>query len=95
MMPDLTDDAIDPPKIEFPCLYPIKVIGESLAGFQDEVLATIERHTGKLDPNLVKAKPSRGGNYVSVNVTIAASGEEQLAALFEDLKKITAVRLVL
>ena len=34
------------PKIEFPCLYPIKVIGVSVPGFHESVLKAVERHTG-------------------------------------------------
>ena len=42
-----------PPKIEFPCLYPIKVIGYAVDTFRAQVLEAIERHTGAIDPNLI------------------------------------------
>ena len=35
---------LEAPKIEFPCLYPIKIIGKAGVGFQREVIATVERH---------------------------------------------------
>lgn len=84
-----------PPKIEFPCLYPIKVIGHAVDDFREKVLAAIERHTGALDPNLIQSKPSKKQNYVSITVTIAATGEEQLQNIFTDLKEIESVKLVL
>ena len=84
-----------PPKIEFPCLYPIKVIGHAVDDFEASVLATIERHTGALDPDLIQVKPSKQSNYLSVTVTIAATGEQQLQSIFTDLKEIESVKLVL
>lgn len=83
------------PKIEFPCLYPIKVIGKSVSNFQEVVIATVEMHTGKITAELIKSQASRGNNYVSITLTIAATGEEQLLSIFQDLKKIEAVKMVL
>ena len=84
-----------PPKIEFPCLYPIKVIGQAVDTFRPQVLKAIECHTGELDPNLIQLKPSKHSNYLSITVTIAATGEPQLESIFSDLKEIESVKLVL
>ncbi|HAO87916.1 MAG TPA: hypothetical protein DCR00_03255, partial [Gammaproteobacteria bacterium] len=40
-------------------------------------------------------RPSKQKNYVSITVTIAATGEEQLQNIFTDLKEIESVKLVL
>lgn len=85
----------DAPRIEFPCLYPIKIIGISEGRFETEVVEIVERHTGKIDAELIKIRPSRNNNYVSVTVTIAATGEEQLQNIFLDLKTVTNVKMVL
>ena len=86
---------LEPPKIEFPCLYPIKIIGKASACFQDEVIAAVERHTGKLDADLIKVQSSRQQNYVSITVTIAATGEDQIRSIFNELKTIENVKMVL
>ena len=83
------------PKIKFPCLYPLKIIGHSVENFKETVTSQIERHTGPIDPDLIAIKSSRKNNYVSVNITIAATGKEQLSKIFEDLKKIKSVKMVL
>ena len=83
------------PKIEFPCLYPIKVIGVSVPGFHESVLKAVERHTGSISDELVKSKPSKNENYVSIQVTIAATSVVQLESIFIDLKKIEQVKMVL
>lgn len=91
--PDSSDKEL--PKIEFPCLYPIKIIGKAADNFQERVVATIERYTGNITADLINVKESRQKNYLSVTVTIAASGEEQLQNIFQDLKNIESVKMVL
>jgi len=83
------------PKIEFPCLYPIKIIGKAAENFREQVIAVVERHTGKITEGLIKVRPSRQNNYLSVTVTIAATGEDQLQEIFQDLKRIPDVLMVL
>ena len=83
------------PKIKFPCLYPIKVIGISTPGFHESVLKAVERHTGGISDELVKSKPSKNENYVSIQITIAAVSVLQLESIFIDLKKIDQVKMVL
>ena len=83
------------PKIEFPCLYPIKIIGHAVDNFKEKVTSKVEEHTGPIDRDLVTVKSSRKDNYISVNITIAAIGEEQLSEIFEGLKKIKSVKMVL
>ena len=83
------------PKIEFPCLYPIKVIGVASESFQQEIIHAIERYTGKITGDLIKVRPSKQRNYVAVTLTIAATGEGQLKSIFADLKAISNVKMVL
>ena len=83
------------PKIEFPCLYPIKVIGFASAEFHVVVLNTVEKHTGKISSDLVELQTSKKNTYVSVRITIAATGVDQLQNIFDDLKAIESVKMVL
>jgi len=83
------------PKIEFPCLYPIKIIGVAEDDFQQAVLAKVEKHAGKIDPDQITANFSKNRNYLSVRVNITATGKEQLQALFTDLKTLASVKMVL
>ncbi len=83
------------PKIEFPCLYPIKIIGVASPGFQDDVICCVEKFTGKISEELIEIQPSKNNNYVSVRLTIAATGEGQLKSIFEELKSNQNVKMVL
>lgn len=88
-------EELQAPKIEFPCLYPIKVIGIASGNFEEVAVTTVERHTGKIDPKLITRNPSKSNYYVSVRMTISATGVEQLENIFEDLKKLPNTKMVL
>jgi len=83
------------PKIEFPCQYPIKVMGEAVDGFEIDVLEIVQRHSPDVTTDNMNTRRSAQGNYLSVTIVIEATGEEQLQILFADLKGHSAVRLVL
>lgn len=83
------------PKIEFPCLYPIKIIGVASVEFHEEVITTVEKHTGKISADLIELQPSKKKTYVSVRITIAATGVDQLQNIFNDLKAMDSVKMVL
>lgn len=83
------------PKIEFPCDYPIKVIGDFHPGFTEEVLDIVRRYDSNVTLEKVKERPSSKGNYQSIAIPFWATGEHQLKQLFSDLKKCASVRMVL
>lgn len=83
------------PKIEFPCRYPIKVMGHATEDFERDVFDTVKRHAPGVQEQHVSSRPSAKGNYLSVTIVIEATGQEQLEILFADLKRLTAVKLVL
>ena len=85
----------EPPKIEFPCEYPIKVIGRSGDDFTTLVLAAVQPHCEPIDRKTVLAKPSKKGTFTSVNLTIIATGKAQIDAIYADLKATGRVTTVL
>ena len=87
----------DAPKaqIEFPCAYPIKVMGLDENEFAALVLAIVRRHDPLVDVQTVVYRPSRNGKYLSVNVTITARSAAHIQALFDDLKASGRVAMVL
>ena len=85
----------EPPRIEFPCAYPVKVMGAQTEGFAACVLDDFERHAPGFDQETIVYRESSGGRYLSLTITITATGLEQLQALFADLKATGRVALVL
>jgi hypothetical protein len=84
-----------PPRIEFPCDYPIAVVGAAAEDFRLLVEAIVERHAGGFARERTTVQMSGGGRFMSVRLTIVATGPEQLQALFEDLKGTGRVQMVL
>ena len=85
----------EPPKIEFPCDYPIKVMGRDVPEFESSVLAVFERHAPGFKEDDIAWKTSSKGTFTSVTVTITATGEPQLKALHEDLMGTGLVQMVI
>lgn len=83
------------PRIEFPCRYPVKVMGPNVDAFHREVLSIIRRHAPELREEDISYRSSRTGRYLAVNVTIQATGTRQLQNIFEDLKASGRVSMVL
>jgi len=83
------------PKIEFPCEYPIKVVGRAAPDYKQFVIDVVKKHADDLDPEKVEINPSRNGNFYSVRFTIIATGVDQLEAIFEELKASGRVTMVI
>ena len=75
----------DPPKIEFPCDYPIKVLALSAGDLAEAILAVFERHAPGFDRAAVTARASSKGTFTAITITITATGPDQLEALHQDL----------
>ena len=94
-MTQSTDRPADAPKIEFPCLYPIKVLGREQPDFQTLILAVFDQHAPGFDREGIVVKASRAGTFVSITVTITATGADQLSAIHQDLMATGCVSMVI
>lgn len=88
-------DGQEPPKIEFPCAYPIKILGRQVEVFEDTVFEVIRRHAPDFDAAGASLRESRKGRFVAMTVTITATGPEQLEALHKDLLATGIVQMVI
>ncbi len=85
----------DAPRIEFPCQYPIKVIGAAGDDFAELVVAIVERHAPGIDRTRIEVRDSKNGRFLSVRLELLATGPEQLQALHAELKASGRVQMVL
>jgi putative lipoic acid-binding regulatory protein len=85
----------DEPKIEFPCDYPIKAIGNNNVDLKALVVETVKLHAPDIDETKVVLNPSRNGTFVSVRFSIQATGPEQLKLIHEALMSTGQVKMVL
>jgi putative lipoic acid-binding regulatory protein len=89
-MPDKGDGAL-----QFPCTFPIKAMGKADEGFRELVVEIVRRHAPDLDESGVRARASRGGKWVSITVTIEATGRDQLDAIYRELSAHESVVLAI
>ncbi|SBS31529.1 hypothetical protein MSP8887_01985 [Marinomonas spartinae] len=93
---DQAANAVDAPKIEFPCEnYVIKVVSIDVEGGHAEIIERLKVHAPELDPKATGINRSSKGRFVSYSFRILATGEEQLSALHSDLMDIEFVKMVM
>jgi len=73
------------PVLQFPCDFPLKVIGHNTDDFENFVIEIVRRHVQSRDVAVVNTKPSSGGKYLSVSIKFIADSREQMDALYEEL----------
>jgi putative lipoic acid-binding regulatory protein len=96
--PSLPEDDADPRKaslIEYPSLFPIKVMGAKVDGFVHAVTQVAERFDPTFDAGTVELRPSKAGNYLGVTITVTATSREQLDELYRTLSSHPMVKVVL
>lgn len=71
--------------LEFPCDFPIKMMGRDTDEFRATARKLVEKHVGPVDDSAVQTSVSANGNFVSVTVTIEATSREQLDNIYYDL----------
>ena len=71
--------------LDFPCDFPIKVMGRKAPGFAQAMTDIVRRHAPDFDPATVEMRPSRQGRYLSITCVVRATSREQLDALYQEL----------
>ena len=89
-MPLLAESLLD-----FPCDFPIKVMGRKAPGFAQSVTEIVLRHAPDFDPATVEMRPSRQGRYLSITCVVRATSKAQLDALYRDITAHPWVKMAL
>jgi uncharacterized protein len=84
-----------PPKLSFPCDYPVKVMVRVEPNVRLQVDAIMERHAGPIDLSTVSERHSAQQHFMGITYVIHARSEQQIAELFAALKLCPQVLLVL
>ena len=94
----LDTQANDPRKdslIEYPSLFPIKVMGAKVDGFVAAMVAVAREFDPGFDETRLELRESRAGNYLSVTLTITATSRAQLDGLYRALSGHPLVKIAL
>jgi putative lipoic acid-binding regulatory protein len=81
--------------MEFPCHFPIKVIGKNKDTFVTEIINLARGHFPNLKDGDVRIQASQKDNYMAITVTVLALDQASLDALYGELTKHPDAKMVL
>ncbi len=81
--------------LEFPCEFPLKIIGKVSPTFLAEIAAIIRMHYPLTPDSAITAHLSEQGNYQSITAVILALDQATLDALYQDLSRHPNIQMVL
>ncbi len=80
---------------EFPCDFPIKIMGRASDEFRSLALGIVTRHFGNLDPAHIEERVSSNGRFLSFTCTVRAESKAQLDAVYRELTSCSQVLVAL
>jgi len=86
---------VDTPHADYPCDFPVKILGHTRAGFAQAMLEIVKRHAPEFDGSSMEMKSSKRGKYLSLTCVVRATSREQLDRLYRELCDHPMVVMVL
>ena len=81
--------------LEFPCDFPLKIMGLAQGNLAQEVLAVIHKFAPDYDGKGMEMRASSSGKYVSLTCTVNAQSKAQLDEIYRALTSHPLVKVVL
>jgi hypothetical protein len=81
--------------LEFPCDFPLKIMGEARDDFAETIVAVVRQHAPDFDVTRVEMRASSGGKYISLTCTVPVTSKPQLDDLYRTLTAHPWVKVVL
>lgn len=94
-MAELDAGTPNPPLIEFPCAFPIKVMGETQDIFSETIITLIQSILPEFNAGNVDMRASSGGKYISLTCTVTVISQEQLDNVYRLLTAHPLVKYTL
>lgn len=81
--------------IEYPCRFPIKVMGANVEGYVSAMVAVARAFDPGFDETTIEHRPSKAGNYLGLTLTVYVTSREQLDEVYRTLTTHPLVKVVL
>jgi uncharacterized protein len=81
--------------IKYPCLFPIKVMGEKVDGLVHAITTMAKALDPAFDASTIELRESKGGKYLGVTIHFNATSREQLDEVYRTLSTHPMVKVVL
>jgi uncharacterized protein len=81
--------------LEFPAVFPLKVMGLRVDQFAQEISKVVSTHISDFDPGTIEMRASSKGTYLSVTLMLKVESRIQLEAVYRDVSAHPLVKIVL
>jgi putative lipoic acid-binding regulatory protein len=81
--------------IEYPCDFPIKVMGANVEGYLDAMAHVARSFDPGFNVSTIEQRPSKAGNYLGLTLTLHVTSREQLDEIYRTLTTHPMVKIVL
>ena len=80
--------------LEFPCEFPLKIMGTHHDEFAQTILAVVQEHAPDTQVHHVSTRLSSKGNYIGATIVVTATSKEQLDNIYQSLTSHPMVKVV-
>ena len=91
----MTQDATQVSLIEYPCHFPIKVMGTAVDGFLEAMVQIVLQFDPSFDRRTIEQRPSKSGTYLGLTLSVHVTHREQLDEVYRTLSSHPMVKVVL
>jgi uncharacterized protein len=77
--------------LEFPCSFPLKVIGKNVETFELNVMSVMLKYLPDAIPTHCTRRLSTGSKYLALTISFMAESQEQLDAIYRELSGLELV----
>ena len=81
--------------LDFPCDFPVKIIGEVSDQFEKDIIGIVRQHYPLLQDDAIQRQTSKQGTYLALSITVHAISQASLDALYQDLSTHPGTKMVL
>ena len=81
--------------MQFPCDFPIKIIGKNSPQFLEEISNIIRKHFPNVVDEAICSQASQQNNYLAITATVLALDQITLDALYFELTSHPDIKMVL
>jgi len=85
----------EPPQLSFPISITLRIIGRNREDLVEIVAELAGKHVPDVDAEGFSLRPSRDGNYISVQAPMRLESKAQLDAVLAELSAHEAIMMVL
>lgn len=91
----VAQDAFKDAELQFPCDFPISVMGLNVPEYEGEIFAILKKHVPEVEKKDLKKAYSANKKYCSLKTHFTAQSREQMDELYKELTAHKLVKWVL